>query len=156
MSRIQRMIIPDEKNVYHVMFKTALDALPFRDIEKDNMVEIIRRFSRAYFVEIMGFCMMDSHFHLVARMHLETSCSDAEIKARYIEFYENDDEFTIESGRIRRAGSKGEVETLPPPCLRGRRGQPLGQGLRGRDRPEDRGKRTGPGFLHEPRSPVSL
>ncbi len=64
MSRIQRMIIPDEKTVYHIMSRTALDGLPFRDIEKDKMVEIIRRFSRVYFTEIMGFCIMDNHFTL--------------------------------------------------------------------------------------------
>ncbi len=96
MSRIQRMIIPDEETVYHIMSRTALDGLPFRDIEKDKMVEIIRRFSRVYFVEIMGFCIMDNHFHLVARMHLETSYSDSDIRDRYVAFYGSDDEFTKE------------------------------------------------------------
>ncbi len=96
MSRIQRMIIPDEKTVYHILSRTALDGLPFRDIEKDKMVEIIRRFSRVYFTEIMGFCIMDNHFHLVARMHPGANFSDSDIRGRYVAFYGNDDEFTKE------------------------------------------------------------
>jgi len=34
MPRIARMIIPDEKTVYHVMSRTALDGYPFGDAEK--------------------------------------------------------------------------------------------------------------------------
>ncbi len=96
MGRIQRMIIPDEKTVYHIISRTALDGLPFRDIEKDKMVEIIRRFSRLYFVEILGFCIMDNHFHLVARVHPEKNFTDSDIKNRYVAFYGSNDYFTKE------------------------------------------------------------
>ena len=34
MPRTSRLIIPDEKAVYHVMSRTALDGFPLEDVEK--------------------------------------------------------------------------------------------------------------------------
>jgi hypothetical protein len=38
------------------MSRTALDGFPLGDIEKDFMVDLIRRYSALYLVEILGFC----------------------------------------------------------------------------------------------------
>ena len=35
MPRTSRMIISDEKAVYHVMSRTALDGFPLKDVEMD-------------------------------------------------------------------------------------------------------------------------
>ncbi len=35
---IARMVIPDQKAVYHVMSRTALDGFPFKDVEKDKFI----------------------------------------------------------------------------------------------------------------------
>ena len=56
MPRIRRLIINDETAVYHVMSRTALDGFPLGDVEKDFMLDLIRRYSALYFVEILGFC----------------------------------------------------------------------------------------------------
>ena len=64
MPRYARMLISDEKAVYHVMSRTALDGFPFKDTEKDEIVRIVRKFSSIYFVEVLGYCIMDNHFHL--------------------------------------------------------------------------------------------
>ena len=40
-----RLIIPDEKTAYHVMSRTALDGFPLQDVEKDFMLDLIKRFS---------------------------------------------------------------------------------------------------------------
>jgi hypothetical protein len=45
MPRTSRMIISDEKAVYHVMSRTALDGFPLQDVEKDFMLALIKRFS---------------------------------------------------------------------------------------------------------------
>ena len=58
MPRIPRMIIDDETTVYHVMSRTALDGFPLGDIEKEFMLDSIRRYSALYFVEILEFCLM--------------------------------------------------------------------------------------------------
>ncbi|MEE4606031.1 MAG: hypothetical protein V2J65_32470 [Desulfobacteraceae bacterium] len=56
MPRIPRMVINDETTVYHVMSRTALDGFPMDDIEKDFMLDLIRRYSKLYLVEILEFC----------------------------------------------------------------------------------------------------
>ena len=62
MPRIARMVNNDETTVYHVMSRTALDGFPLGDIEKDFMLDLIRRYAVLYFVEILGICIMGNHF----------------------------------------------------------------------------------------------
>ena len=62
MPRTGRLIIIDETAVYHVMSRTALDGFPLGDIEKDFMLDLIRRYSSLYLVKILGVCIMGNHF----------------------------------------------------------------------------------------------
>jgi putative transposase len=39
------------------MSRTALDGFPLGDIEKDFMLDLIKRYAALYFVEILGFCI---------------------------------------------------------------------------------------------------
>ena len=87
MPRTQRLIINDETAVYHVMSRTALDGFPLGDIEKDFMLDLIRRYSSLYLSEILGVCIMGSHFHLLLKMFPEYKFTDEQIKNRYVEFY---------------------------------------------------------------------
>ena len=80
MPRTSRLIINDETAVYHVMSRTALDGFPLGDIEKDFMLAIMRRYSALYFVEILGFCIMGNHFHLLVKMIPEYNYSDEDIQ----------------------------------------------------------------------------
>jgi REP element-mobilizing transposase RayT len=81
------MVIAEETTVYHVMSRTALDGFPLGDIEMDFMLDLIRRFSSLYLVEILGFCLMGNHFHILVRMFPDFKFTDEEIKKRYVEFY---------------------------------------------------------------------
>ena len=94
MPRIARMIIPEQKTVYHVMSRTALDGFPLEDIEKDFMLDLIRRYSSLYLVEILGFCLMGNHFHILVRMFPEYKFTDEDIKKRYEAFYGDERVFT--------------------------------------------------------------
>ncbi len=96
MARISRLIVPDQKCVYHVMSRTALEGFPFGDMEKEEMVKIIKRYSSLYFSEIIGFCIMGNHFHLLVRMVPDHYFTDADIKKRYVGFFGNDDLFSNE------------------------------------------------------------
>lgn len=88
------MVSPNEKTVYHIISRTALDGFPFSDIDKDKFLNIIQFFSKIYFTEIMGFCLLDNHFHILVRMLPEKYFSDHDIKKRYILFYDNDNNFS--------------------------------------------------------------
>ena len=87
MPRTQRLKISDETAVYHVMSRTALDGFPLGDVEKDFMLDLIRRYAALYLVEILGFCLMGNHFHLLVKMFPEYKFTDEDIKKRYVDFY---------------------------------------------------------------------
>ncbi len=73
--------------MYHVMSRTALDGFPLGDVEKDFLVDLIRRMSKIFFTEVFGFSIMGNHFHLLLRMLPEKSVSDDEVKKRYALLY---------------------------------------------------------------------
>ena len=90
MPRIPRMVISDETTVYHVMSRTALDGFPLGDIEKDVMLDLIKRYSALYFVDILGFCLMGNHIHILIKTLPEYKFTDDDIKKRYVNFYGDD------------------------------------------------------------------
>lgn len=94
MPRIARMVVPDQKTVYHVMSRTALDGFPCGDADKDELVKILKRFNRLYFTKLIGFAIMGNHFHVLVRMIPGHYYSDKQIRHRYKAFYGNDDELT--------------------------------------------------------------
>ena len=93
MPRTSRLIVANEKAVYHVMSRTALGGFPLQDIEKDFMLDLIKRFSGLYFTEILGFCIMGNHFHLLVKMIPESDFTDEDIQKRFEAFYGDSREF---------------------------------------------------------------
>ncbi|MDD2235157.1 MAG: hypothetical protein PHR37_04745 [Eubacteriales bacterium] len=87
MPRTSRMIVSNETAVYHVMSRTALDGFPIGDVEKDLLLGLIKRFSKLYFTEIIGFCLLDNHFHILTKMIPDTKFTDEQIQKRYEGFY---------------------------------------------------------------------
>ena len=100
MPRIARLIVKEEEAVYHVMSRTALDGYVMGDVEKDFLLHLIKRLSRVYFAEVLGFCLMGNHFHLLVRMRLGSEFSKAEIKHRFRLYYGNDDKRELEEEGI--------------------------------------------------------
>jgi REP element-mobilizing transposase RayT len=83
MARLPRLLVSDRPTVYHVMSRTALPGLPFDAVDKDDFLARLKTLSRIYFTEILGFCLMDNHFHLLVRMFPEDHVPDAELPVRY-------------------------------------------------------------------------
>ncbi len=73
--------------VNHVISRTALPGLPIKDTDKDYLLGLIKRLSRLYFVDVLGFAIMGNHFHLVARMHPEDEISNSDIIKRWQDYY---------------------------------------------------------------------
>ena len=103
MPRVARLRVKGEPCVYHVMSRTALDGFPFKDVEKDEFVKILQKFSRFYFAEIFGFCILDNHFHILLKMYPDSYFTDEEIKKRYMKYYGEDSVFPEENIEIFRA-----------------------------------------------------
>ncbi|WP_300675314.1 transposase, partial [Desulfoluna sp.] len=95
MPRIPRMLRTDsnQKTVYHVISRTALDGLPFKDAEKDELVRVIKRFSMVYAVEVIGFSIMGNHWHLLTEISPVSMLSDDEVRRRFMLLYTKGTEF---------------------------------------------------------------
>ena len=83
MARIARLKVKGEPAVYHVISRTTLDGFVLGDREKAYLLGAIKRLSGFYFAEVLGFSILGNHFHLLVRMHPESSYSDEEIRQRY-------------------------------------------------------------------------
>jgi len=92
MARITRFLRNDQPTVYHVISRTALPGLPIKTADKDYLLNLIRRLSTLYYVDVLGFCLMDNHFHLVVRVHPEAELSDEELRRRFKAYYGEDRE----------------------------------------------------------------
>ena len=91
MPRIPRMLITDQPAVYHVISRTALQGLPITDTDKEVFLKLLKFLASVYFVDILGFCIMGNHFHLLVQTHPEEEMSDQEVMRRFEIYYKNDD-----------------------------------------------------------------
>ena len=81
------MLVADQPAVYHVMSRACLDGLPFGPKEKDHLLAVIKRFAAIYFCDVLGFCLMGNHFHLLLRMQPETLIPDKAVAERYQQLF---------------------------------------------------------------------
>ncbi len=93
MPRNARFTLPYRPTVYHVISRTALPGLPLGDIEKDRLLDIIRYFSKIYFVDILGFAIMGNHWHLAVRVYPHEYADRDEVKDRFTSRYGDDVHF---------------------------------------------------------------
>jgi REP element-mobilizing transposase RayT len=100
MPRIARIKVKGEAAVYHVISRTALDGFVLGDVEKDYLVKIIRHLCSIYFAEVLGFCAMGNHLHLLLKMHPGTEYSDDEIRKRFKRYYGDDQTRKLLKGQI--------------------------------------------------------
>jgi len=100
MPRIPRLIVRGEPAVYHVISRTALDGLPLGEVEKDELLRLIQRLSRVYFVEVLGFSILGNHFHIALRMHPGETGSDDEVRKRFAIYYGSDGDRELTEGQI--------------------------------------------------------
>lgn len=82
MARIRRLVDRSRPTIYHVMSRTALDGYPLGDLEKEKFLSLIQLYSKLYFVDVIGFCLMGNHFHLMVRMYPSDHYSDEVVLAK--------------------------------------------------------------------------
>ncbi len=100
MPRIARLVVKGEPAVYHVVTRTALDGFVLGDVEKDFLLDHIRRLSSIYFAEVLGFCLMGNHFHILVRMQTGEGYSDEEVKRRFKHYYGEKSDHDLSEGQI--------------------------------------------------------
>jgi putative transposase len=100
MARISRLTVAGEPAVYHVISRTALDGFVLGDVEKEYLLSLIQRLSAVYCTEVLGFCLMGNHFHLLVRMQPEAAFSDDDIRIRFQRYYGADSNRQLIDGQI--------------------------------------------------------
>jgi REP element-mobilizing transposase RayT len=90
MGRIARFVKNDRPTIYHVISRSALPGLPIQANDKDYLLNLVRRLGKLYFVDILGFALMDNHFHLVVRVYPQSELTEAELRKRYKDYYGQD------------------------------------------------------------------
>ncbi|MFW5730701.1 MAG: transposase [Desulfonatronovibrionaceae bacterium] len=98
MARMPRFILSHRQATYHVISRTALDGLPLGEEEKRLLLNIIKDMSAVYFCEVLGFCIMGNHFHLLVTMFPEDEITDQDVLASFKRRYGNKQRLT--SGQI--------------------------------------------------------
>jgi len=101
MPRIARLKVKGEPAVYHVVSRTTLDGFVLGDVEKEHLLELIKRLGGFYLCEILGFSLMGNHFHLLVRVHPEIGYSDEEIRERYDRRYGEEKAAVLDDNQMR-------------------------------------------------------
>lgn len=83
----KRLLLSDRSAVYHVMSRTAYRSLLFGHEEKEIFTRML--FQQALFagIEVLGFCVMGNHIHLLLRVAPVDSLPDEVLLKRYCQYY---------------------------------------------------------------------
>ena len=85
--RQSRIFIKDKELVYHIISRTALDGYVLEKENKDYLLNLIYQLSNFYFMDVIAFCIMGNHFHLMVRNRFEKNFKDEEILNRLYNYY---------------------------------------------------------------------
>ena len=81
--RTSRILAPDGRpGIYHVFNRIANAAMLFTDNEKDRFLRILRNAAKFCGVEILTFCVMTDHFHILVRVPERKSVENDELLER--------------------------------------------------------------------------
>lgn len=73
--------------MYHCMTRTVNGELLFKEREKEILRKMIRQVADFCGVEVLTYCIMSNHFHVLLRVPDAPSVSDAELMRRYKVLY---------------------------------------------------------------------
>lgn len=83
-----RVLLEKNTAVYHVVSKSAFHEFRFSDKCKEMFRSMLERQAEFCGVEVLAFCFLDNHFHLLVRIpYLEKAPDDKELIRRYEALY---------------------------------------------------------------------
>ncbi|MEC9492912.1 transposase [Flexistipes sp.] len=82
MARTKRFKINGDVGYYHVISRTVGGEFLLGDVEKEKLLSVIKQFNSLYFVNIIGYCIMDNHFHLLVKTSSVEDIDNVELKER--------------------------------------------------------------------------
>jgi len=82
-----RRIKADGAAIYHCMSRTVNGAALFKKREKEVLRKMIHQVADFSGVEVLTYCLMNNHFHVLVRIHEPTDVTDRELMRRYRVLY---------------------------------------------------------------------
>ncbi len=117
----QNRLKPVEGGVFHMTSRVVDRAMKLTDEEKDIFVGMMRRVERFSGVEILAYCVMTNHFHILVRVpDARTEIGEAELLARYAALYGEAKRGRLERfwAKLREEGQARKVEEAKARLLR--------------------------------------
>ncbi len=106
--RIRRTKLSGVSAIYHAMSRTVGGAFLFKDREKEVFRKMIRQVADFCGVEVLTYCIMSNHFHVLIRVPCVDSVSNAELLRRFKVLYPKPTKYQVASfaeiERLLRAG----------------------------------------------------
>ncbi len=108
----QNRLKPPEGGVFHIVSRVVDRAMKFTNQEKDVFTGMMRRAERFSGIEILAYCIMSNHFHILVRVPpVDTQISEAELLDRYAALYGEEKRLRLERSWTRRR-EKGRGESV--------------------------------------------
>ena len=85
--RTRRLKVCGNDAIYHCMTRTVNGEFLFEDREKEVLRRMIRQLADFCGVEVLTYCIMSNHFHVLVRVPYEPKVSDRELIRRYRVLY---------------------------------------------------------------------
>lgn len=100
--------------VYHCMTRTVNGELLFKDREKEILRKMIRQVAEFCGVDVLTYCIMSNHFHVLVRVPDGRSVSDTELMRRYKVLYPKPTKYQEASAEVmfkqlKEGSEEGEV-----------------------------------------------
>lgn len=84
---MRRLRVNGRAAVYHVMTRTVNGERLFKDREKEILRKMIHQLADFCGVQVLTYCIMSNHFHVLVRVPDEPVVSDGELMRRYKVLY---------------------------------------------------------------------
>ena len=98
--RLRRKKVIGASAVYHCMTRTVNGEMLFKDREKEMLRKMLWQVAEFCGAEILTYCVMTNHFHVLLRIPEKTTLSDAELMRRYKVLYPKPTKFQTASTKV--------------------------------------------------------
>ena len=116
MNRLRRAKAIGISAAYHAMSRTVGNAFLFENREKEMLRKMIWQVADFCGVEVLTYCIMSNHFHVLIQVPCVDSVSDAELLRRFKVLYPKPTKYQVTSfaeiERLLRAGGDDASEVL--------------------------------------------
>ncbi|MFO8026140.1 MAG: transposase [Opitutales bacterium] len=111
MSQLKRIKVEGTEATYHAMSRVVGGERLFGDREREVLRKMLWRVADFCGVEILTYCVMSNHFHVLVRVPEKRAVSDAELLRRFRVLYPKPTKYqTAEFARLEKSLKEGDAD----------------------------------------------